>query len=66
MIEPTIEALTTSCRPLLEREQGDDQLGRVAERDVEQAADARARARGELLGRAAHQRGGRDHARAPR
>jgi len=32
-----------------EREQGDDQLGRVAERDVQQAADARARPGGELL-----------------
>ena len=47
---------------LVEREEGDDQLGRVAERDVQEAADARARARRELLGRAAHQRRGRDHA----
>ena len=44
MIEPMIDALTTSCRPCAEREQGDDQLRRVAEGDVEQAADARARA----------------------
>ena len=39
MIEPTIEALTTSCSPAPEREEGDDELGRVAEGDVEQAAD---------------------------
>src|SRR3712207_8479199 len=38
----------------------DDQLRRVAEGDVQQAADAGARAGGELLGRPAHQRGGRD------
>ena len=43
MIEPTIEAFTTSWRPSLQREEGDDQLGRVAERHVQQAADARAR-----------------------
>ena len=40
MIEPTIDAFTTSWRPSLEREEGDDQLGRVAERDVQEAADA--------------------------
>ena len=34
-----IEALTTSCSPCAEGEQGDDQLRRVAEGDVEQAAD---------------------------
>ena len=56
MIEPTIEALTTSCRPCVEREEGDDQLRRVAEGDVEQAADAGTRARRQLLGRPAHQR----------
>ena len=56
MIEPMIEALTTSCRPWLEGEEGDDQLRRVAEGDVEQAADPRARARRQLLGGAAHQR----------
>ena len=38
-------------QPLAEREQRDDQLGRVAEGDVQQPADARARARRQLLGR---------------
>ena len=46
--------------PLAEREEGDDQLRRVAEGDVEQAADAGARSRGQLLGGAAHQRRGGD------
>ena len=32
MIEPVIDALTTSIRPGLEREERDDQLGDVAER----------------------------------
>ena len=49
-------------QPLLQGEEGDDQLGGVAEGDVEEAADAGAAAGGELLGGAAHQRGGRDHA----
>ena len=61
-IEPMIEAFTTSCRPSLEREQRDDQLRRVAERDVQQAADARPGAVRELLGRPAHQRRGRHDA----
>ena len=43
-----------------EREEGDDELGRVAEGDVEQAADPGPGAHGELLGGAAHERGGRD------
>ena len=60
-MEPTIEALTTSCRPFVEREQGDDQLRRVAERDVQQPADARPGAVRQLLGRPAHERrGGHD------
>ena len=53
-------------QPASEREQGDDQLRRVAEGDVEQAADAGARACGELLGRPAHHRRGRDHPERPR
>ena len=47
-----IDAFTTSCRPFVEREQRDDQLRRVAERHVQQAADARPGAVRELLGRA--------------
>ena len=47
---------------LVQGEEGDDDLGRVAEGDVEEAADARPRAHRELLGRLAHQRRGRDHA----
>ena len=38
-IEPTSDALTTSCSPSSSAKKRDDQLGRVAERDVEQAAD---------------------------
>ena len=49
-------------QPRLEREQGDDQLRRVAERDVQQAADAGPGAVRELLGGAAHQRRGRHDA----
>ena len=40
MIEPVICALTTPGLPA-QHEKGEDQLGRVAERDVEQAADGR-------------------------
>ena len=47
---------------LAQREERDDELGEVAERDVQEAADARAGAVRELLGRAAHERGGRDDA----
>ena len=47
---------------LAQREEGDDELGEVAERHVQQATDPRARARGQLLGRPAHERGRRDHA----
>jgi hypothetical protein len=43
-------------QPGVQREERDDELGEVAEGDVEEAADARAGARGELLGRAAHER----------
>src|SRR6185503_6722967 len=43
-------------------EESDDDLGRVAEGDVQQPADARARAIRELLGRLAHECGGGDHA----
>ena len=60
MIEPMIEALTTSCRPGLEREQRDDQLRRVAEGDVQQPADPGPELGRELLGRPAHQRRRRD------
>ena len=42
-IEPTSDALTTSCRPSRSAKKAMIELGRVAERDVEQAADARAR-----------------------
>ena len=61
-IEPIDRGLDDLVQPGVEREQGDDELGRVAEGDVQQAADARPRARRELLGGAAHQRGGRDDA----
>ena len=43
-------ALTTSIRPGLQREERDDQLGDVAERGVEDAADLRPGDRAEPLG----------------
>ena len=61
-IDPISVAFTTSWRPSAEREQGDDQLRGVAEGDVQQAADPGTGARGQLLGRAAHQRRGGDDA----
>ena len=42
-IEPMIDALTTSWRPGMQGEERDDELRRVAERDVQEAADARVR-----------------------
>ena len=47
-------------KSLGEEEEGDDQLGGVAEGDVEEAADARPGLRCQLLGREAHQRRRRD------
>ena len=47
-------------QPLAEGEEGDDQLRRVAEGDVEEAADPRPRAGRQLLGRPPHQRRGGD------
>ena len=41
---PVIEALTSATWPLPERDDGDDQLGRVAERRVQEPADRRSRA----------------------
>ena len=49
-------------QPLAQREERDHELGEVAERHVEEPADAGAGPRRELLRRAAHERGGRDHA----
>ena len=46
--------------PVVDREEGDDQLGRVPEGRVEEAADARARVLGGVLGRLADQPGERD------
>ena len=53
MIEPVSDAWTTSIRPALEGEERDDQLGDVAERGVEDAADLRAGQRPEPFGREA-------------
>ena len=53
MIEPVSDALTTSIRPACESEERDDQLGDVAERRVEDAADLRPGDRAEPLGRQA-------------
>ena len=53
--EPVSEPRTTSVSPWFTAMQRDDQLGRVAERGVEEAADARARVLGSVLGRLADQ-----------
>ena len=47
-------------QPFVDRDQGDDQLGRVAERGVEEAADARPRVLRRVLGCLADQPGERD------
>ena len=49
---------------VVDREEGDDQLGRVAEGGVEEAADAGARVVGRVLGRLADQPRERDQASA--
>ena len=47
-------------QPVVDGEERDDQLGRVAEGRVEEAADSRARVVGRVLGRLADQPGERD------
>jgi hypothetical protein len=47
-------------KAFLEREERDDQLGRVAERDVQEPADPRPCPFGQLLRRGAHEGGGRN------
>ena len=47
---PVSDALTRSVRPSRKRQRADDQLGGVAERRVEQAADAAAEPLGQRLG----------------
>ncbi len=61
-IEPTIEALTTSCSPAVRAKKAMISSGRVAEGHVEQSADAGPGPGRQLLGGLAHQRRGRDHA----
>ena len=58
--EPVNEPRTTVGQPVGDREQGDDQLGRVAEARVQEAADAGAGVLGGVLGRLADQPGERD------
>ena len=53
---PTMDAFTSRNCPGGERRQRDHQLGQVAERRVEQAADDVAGRRGDRLGRPAEQR----------
>ena len=50
MIDPVSEAFTTGYRPLPQRHDGDDQLRRVAEGGVQQAADALAGVMRQFLG----------------
>ena len=59
MIEPTSDALTTSCRPSSRAKKAMISSG-VAEGDVEQAADARTGLGGDRLRGFAHHRGARD------
>ena len=56
-IAPMIEARTISISPALQRHQRDDELGGIAERGVQQAADRITRVRGELAGGAHDERG---------
>ena len=58
--EPVSEPRTTLGQPVRDGEQRDDQLGRVAEARVQEAADARACVLGCVLGRFADQPGERD------
>ena len=58
-IEPTRADCTTVTSPLLQREEGDEQLGQVAERRLDDAGPARAEPRAELLGPAADEPGER-------
>ena len=57
--EPVIVPRTTFGRPSCDREERDDQLRRVAEARVQEAADAGARVLGGVLGRLADQPGER-------
>ena len=58
--EPVSEPRTTSGQAVRDGEQRDDQLGRVAEARVEEAADAGPGVLGCVLGRLADQPGERD------
>ena len=64
---PVSDPRTTSGQAFVDRDQGDDQLGRVAERRIEEPADARPRVVGSVLGGLADQpceRNERDRRRA--
>ena len=65
-IEPTSEALTTSCSPSLSAKKAMISSGALPKVTFRKPPMPGPGARRQLLGRAAHQRGGRDHARAPR
>ena len=62
--EPVSEPRTTLGQAVGDREQRDDQLGRVAEARVQEAADAGAGVLGGVLGRLADQPRERDQARS--
>ena len=59
MIEPVSDDLTIPINPRLQREETDDDLGRVAQGRVQQAAQSRPEVLGQGLGRVAHQPGQR-------
>ena len=58
--EPVSDPRTTLGQPVGDREERDDQLGRVAEARVQEAADAGAGVLGGVLGRFADQPGERN------
>ncbi len=62
IMEPVMDALTSSSRPGLYRGDGDDEFGGVAQAGVEQGADARVGMRGQVFGRIADGGGQRDDA----
>ena len=62
MIEPTIEALTTSCSPSPSAKRAMMSSGALPKVTLSRPPMPGPAARGELLGRAAHQRGRRDDA----
>ena len=60
MIEPVSDDLTIPIKPRLQCEHADDDLGRIAQRRIEQPAERRPEIFRQRLGRIAHQPGQRN------